>query len=432
MTTTMLVSMHRYPRSLGVLALAVLAAGCGDALGPDASLESQDGRLVVRNDALVNRQRVTLRSAPLMVMSVTGAEAAAAPVAGGRREFSLTLVAEVAPPEVDGVTLQASHAVIRNDRAYVAYNVQGALRRGGVDVFDVGDLDDIALLSEALLLDADVGAVDLYQGSRLMLATSSDDPGFSTPAVLEVISLKNGRLTAESERVDLPSYAGTGVRVDGKTIYVTSGTGGDPVGGLSVFDRPSLALVAFDPFEDARDVDVNEGRVVAMRGTPGTVRVYDPDSHRLVATAEGGGAMRPESKSSVFVAGGCAYYAAGEDGLRVVNLVSGATVTTIPVPAVDGVAPDDAVTNGVSWDDDLVFLANGGAGLFVAQARDDLDKADNGRSGVGGCTADGLGLELVGQVRFPDGASANYVTSRNNLLFVANGMGGLSVVRINR
>ncbi|MBE0595046.1 MAG: hypothetical protein IH616_21885, partial [Gemmatimonadales bacterium] len=97
------------------------------------------------------------------------------------------------------------------------------------------------------------------------------------------------------------------------------------------------------------------------------------------------------------------------------------------VPDIDGVALEDEVTNGVSHSGNLVFIASGGAGLFVAQATHDLDDESNA-----GCNSPDFGLTLLGQVQFPGSPSANYVDSKGNLLFVANGLGGLSIVRIDR
>lgn len=406
------------------LAVVIAAVGCGDSgviEGPDAV--PQEGRIVVQDDRAVLGERVRVVSQPLAIIPVgpTGAP----PMTPADGSLSLVLVAEVAPPAVDGTTLQASHSVIHGNKAYVSYNVQGAVRKGGVDVFDVSDPDNVGLESSALFQDTDVSALDLQGATKLYLATATDDLAFATPAALEVVELTGGLLTTQSSRIDLPSYAGTGVRAQGDLVYVTSGTGGDPVGGLSVYDRETLGLVAFDPFEDARAVAVKNDVVVAMRGTPGELRLYDATTNGFVQSFASGGANIPESKATVFIAKSCAFYAAGDEGLRVVDLGTGATVVTMPVPDVDGVALEDEVTNGVSASGKLVFLANGGAGLFVAQATHDLD-AVTGE----GCGSSEFGLVQLGQVQFSDGRSANFVVSKGNLLFVANGLGGLSIIRV--
>ncbi len=410
-------------RCVGIagVSLTVACADVGHFQEPEDV--QQPGRIVVQNDEAVLRGRVRLVSEPLTVVPV--GPAAAAPRSPADGSFELVLVAQVAPPELDGTTLQASHSAIHGNKAYVAYNVQGPERKGGVDVFDVSNLDNVTLESAALFDGTDVSALDLHGATQLYLATATDDAAFATPAVLEVVELQGGKLTAQSSRIDLPSFAGTGVRIQGSTAYVTSGTGGDPVGGLSIFDAATLTLASFDAFEDARAVDVKGDYVVAMRGTPGELRLYDSATGAFSTSYASGGANVPESKSTVFIARKCAFYAAGDEGLRVVDLASGATVVTLPVPDIDGVALEDEVTNGASASGNLVFIANGGAGLIVAEATHTLDAESNA-----GCGSESFGLTVLGQVQFPDGPSANYVGSKGNLLFVANGRGGLSVVRI--
>ena len=442
-------------RPIGLASVALVAA-CADAgvlEGPDevkreGSITVQEvGRIKVENDPAALRGRTHLTSEPLAIVPV--GPAATAPRSPSDESFSLVLVAEIDPPEVDGTSLQASHSIIKGNKAYVAYNVQGPVRKGGVDVFDVSQPDAVELVSSALFEDTDVSAIDNHGSSALYLVAATDDPAFATPAVLEVVDLQGGKLTTTSTRIDLPSYVGTGVRVKGDRVYVTSGTGGDPVGGLSIFERRTLELAAFDAFEDARAVDVKGDLVVAMRGTSGELRLYEKQSGGLFQTYATGGANIPESKSTVFVSDGCAFYAAGDEGLRVVELGSGAAVVTLPVPDIDGVAPEDEVTNGASASGNLLFIANGGAGLFVALATHSLGSSsgtvaeNDDDDGIGrgegvsaisscACSSADFGLEIIGQVQFPDGPSANYVDSKGNLLFVANGRGGLSIVRIDR
>jgi hypothetical protein len=420
-----------------LLSGAVAALGCADGRLTDVAGARdlpQEGRIRVQNDESVLRARVRVLAQPLAIRPVGPALSVqgGSPAGGSDDGFSLALIAEVAPPEVDGIRLQASHSLIQGSRAYVTYNVQGPVRKGGVDVFDVSHPESVELSSSALFMDAEVSAADLHGASDLYLATATDDPAFATPAVLEVVELHGGQLTTTSRRVGLPSYAGTGVRVQGGTVYVTSGSGGDPVGGLSVFDRTTLERAAFDPFEDARAVDVRDGLVVALRGTPGELRLYDGKGLTFERSFASGGANVPESKGTVSIAKPCVFYAAGDGGLRVVDLESGGMVATLPVPDVEGVAPEDEVTNGVSTSGDLVFIANGGAGLFVARASRSFDDGDGGADRGAACTSCDVQLVLLGQVRFPGDESANYVASRGNLLFVAHGLGGLSILKIQR
>ena len=431
-----------FDKSAALLATALIF-GCSDGPLTNPTEESQDpapgvvteqaAHLAVQNDATVLRQRVTYMGGLQLVLAPLPAGVAPMVAASNQDDdeddFRMFLVAEVAAPEVNGITLQATHVVVRGKSAFVSYNVQGAERAGGVDVLDVTNLDEVTLTSEALFSDTDVGALDLHD-QRLFLATSTSDEAFDSPAVLEAIQMDRGMLTEETVRIDLPSFAGTGVVAHGNSVFVTSGTGGPGVGGLSAFSLNSLELSFFAEFLDARAVDIHGSEVVAMRGTPGEIRILDANSGELERVFPSGGANIPESKSTVQVARGLIFYAAGDEGLRVVDFKRGNIVAGLPVPDIEGVDPADAVTNAASIHGNLVFLANGGAGLFVARASKDLDDEDETESGNG--KRDAFGIALLGRVEFPDGESVNFVGGRGNLLFVATGRGGLKIIKIER
>ena len=40
-------------------------------------------------------------------------------------------------------------------------------------------------------------------------------------------------------------------------------------------------------------------------------------------------------------------------------------------------------------------------------------------------------LSLLGKIRFPGRVSANYVASEGGMIFVAAGLGGLKIIRVN-
>jgi hypothetical protein len=320
---------------------------------------------------------------------------------------------------VGDITLQATHVVLRGHHAVVSYNVQGPIRAGGVDVFDVKHPDAIQLVSQAVFDDTDVSAIDLL-GLDLYLAEANG--AFATPAVLEHMELKQGRLNDQSVRVDLPSYAGTGVAAQDELLFLTSG---DLDGGLSAFDRSTLDLLYFRGIPDARAVTTHESDVVVMRGTPGALHIFDGPTGDLLRSFETGGANIPESKSTVEVARGKIFYAAGDEGLRVVDYVSGDVLANVAVPDVDGVDPESEVTNAVSLHGNLVFMANGGAGLQVVRANQEVDEGDETEDAP-------LSLQVLGNVVFPDGESANFVGGKGNLVFVANGSGGLHIIKIVR
>jgi hypothetical protein len=399
---------------------------CSDAhesLGPEPVPGfEQSSRILVNNDLvrLDDRVRLVERELRLVPMSeaTAGSSGAALRMPDPDDEVVLILRAEVDPPDLGGTTIQATHIALHGGFAYVSYNVQGPVYRGGVDVFDVRNVRQPTLISQALLEDTDVSALDQFDGF-LYLATATGETGFRSPAVLEEVMLDGGRLTAFSRRVDLPSYAATGVRVHGNQVLVTSGDGGD--GGLSLLTRRTLDLEAIVNFRDARAVEVHGNLAIGMKGTPGSLYVIDRNSTQAVATWEPGGANIPESKSTIKIFRNFVLMAAGDEGTKLVSMQDGDVVAEVPAPIVDGVPPEYSVTNAVTARGNLVFMANGGAGLYVARIRtnEDDDEKD-------------VELDLVGKVAFEDGPSVNFVAAKGNVLFVAAGEGGLKIAQIGR
>ena len=84
----------------------------------------------------------------------------------------------------------------------------------------------------------------------------------------------------------------------------------------------------------------------------------------------------------------------------------------MPAPRGPGVS----VSNGLAWYKDLLFVANGEGGLWMAEARTDLDRLGNGAPG----------FEIVGRIDLK--GSANFVDVKGDLLFVATGLAGLTIV----
>jgi putative pyrroloquinoline-quinone-binding quinoprotein len=415
-------SSTRIPATLGGLALVLTLGACASGpsrlTAPDLGSEPA-GRFTVTNSraqlagrvhyargvklriepglgGVTPSEAVTLRHSPLAVPS----------------GVSLRLLAEVDPPELQGTTLQATHIAMHRGKVYVSYNAQGPLFMGGVDVFNVVPPRGVPeLISSALYPDTDVNAVDSKDG-KLYLATATDNPEFATQAALEEVDLDGDLLTSVSRRVGLPSYAGTGVAVDGGLVFATSGDG--PDGGVAAFDALTLEQLWRSEFADARAVTVDGGTTVTMSGQPCTLRMFDAAAAGPTATGSccPGGANYPHAKSTVAIHQGLAFVAAGDEGTKVVRLADGVVTSVVPVPPVAGLAPELTVTNAVAVSGNLVYMANGGAGLWVARLRHDQ-------------------LEVVGKIEFGDGPSVNFVAARGNLLFVATGTGGLRIVQVN-
>lgn len=407
--------------------MITVSAACYDqVVVPD--FES-DGRISITNDEAALDARVAYphRNIPIETPQPASGPAATSP-ARAPASVGLTLLAEVSPPTVGGSVVQATSVWATSDsKAVVSYNQRGAQTLGALDYFIQLGNKTPKLKSSLTFDDSDVNAVFTDGAAVYSAVATSDDVNFAEPAVLEKIALTGVNFTLQGNvRVPLTSFAGTSTMSTGSHIYATSGNGG----GVFAFDAGSLALVGQYPLDDARWVawDQPNGRVVVLQGTPGRLAVFDEGSFpggsmTLLDTWSFPGADVAESKSTVQVAGAKAFVAAGSEGVQVVCLDDGQIVGSVPRPdpASLGLDPSVVVTNAVTVQGDLMFISNGEAGVYAAAGTQSFESS--------ACTAP-QSISVLGQLQFDNLQSVNHVVYRNDMLFVAAGLGGLKVVEV--
>ena len=395
---------------------AMLLGGCkSNPSGPAGdSIFLTNGRITVNNNPNGDRIK-TYPDKDVPIDTTLGTIASF-----GKRtaKFKLKLRAEVIPPVSGGVTLQATHIAISGNYAYVSYNVRGATYLGGVDVFNISIKNNPALVSEAIFLNSDVSSVS-YSNGKIYLAEATSDTGFAYPAAVEEITLVNNLLSLASRRVGVTSYVATDARASGTKLYVTSGSGGPATGGLAVLDTATLSIVYSDPFLDARALEFYGTSAVVLQGTPARFRTYS-SAPAFMTSYNVGGATIPESKSTINIVLDRAFVGAGDAGAKVVNLNSGVVIDSIGRVTVAGLDPSLTVTNSVSVNKDILLLANGEAGVYVAQADIDMEATSTVSPH----------LVLLGAMQFGTAESANFVASSNDVIFVATGLGGLKILEV--
>ena len=331
-----------------------------------------DGRLNMSNDeeALNDRVGHPDEDVPIAPTSPAAAGLAAVGPARAPSSIQLTLVGEIAPPTVNGQVVQATSVwATRNDKAIVSYNVRGSSAVGALDFFTRLTNRRPRLRSSVTFTDADANAV-FTDGNRAYSATASTDASFAWPAVMERIRIRNDRFRVDPGNMRLPltSFAATSAMATDNAVYVTSGDGG----GVFAFDVGDMSLLGEFALDDARWVawDEDNRRVVVLQGTPGRLTVFAEDAFPMIplATFLVPGVDVPESKSTVEVAGGKAFVAAGPEGVQVVCLDNGQVVGSVPRPDPGslGLDPSVVVTNAVTVDDDVMFISNGEAGVYAA------------------------------------------------------------------
>src|SRR6266850_6137967 len=411
--------------ALPLTGLAGLLLSCSDGSGPGQT----NGRISINNNAILLAQRVTYRNDSIPIDSVgVGYPSAPAPFgsapvsrssAASQATFNLSLRAEVAPPSIAGQMLQATSVSIVGNLAVVSYNMIGNPYLGGVDVIDITNKNHPVLTSEALFQNTDVSAVTT-SGVNVYLAEATGDTGFASPAVFEVVKLVGNQLVLTGNtRTGLSSFAATSVAFGTTRVYATSGDAGS----LFMLNPATFAVTSSIPLTDARWVAVGGGQVVVVQGVPGRLAVYTESNMSLVGSWPFKGADVAQSKSQAELVGGKAFIAAGDSGVQILNPTTGAFLGQVPRPNPDslGLSPSVVVTNAVAIDQDLMFISNGEAGVYLAQGSAIF-------SSTGSETAQTITMR--GRLGFANLQSVNHVAYQNKYLIIAAGLGGLKIVQV--
>lgn len=370
---------------------------------------SKDGRIIINNNASKLSSRVEIKDEQMPLNGLDGTTLGKASVEDSS-SFVLVLRAEVAAPVYNGLDLRASHVTIENGYAYVTYNREGEDYLGGIEVFDVSDISNPQLVSQAIITDTDISAV-VYKDGALYLAeavNTLENDNFNTPAVLEKMILDNGLLSSNTIQRDLSSYVATDVNVGFNKIFVTTGSDGH----VFVIEPNTLGIDTLFALNDARSIDINNDKVAVLSASPFMLSLYDYLNDTFSTTSVGGMTI-PESKSEVKLDGDYAYVTLNDGGLKVIDITTGNIVDQIarPETAIGG-ADIDYVTNSVSINEELILIANGAAGVWV------------------GSKYDGDPIEIYGSMEFQ--SSTNFVEGKDDVIFVATGFGGFRILEVQR
>ena len=409
------------------VALLVLQSSCMDGTGPG---DQSNGRLSITNNPFVLAAQVRyfdldipIQTSGVGYSASSGPAFSITPLSASRLtappSIKLKLVAEVDPPSIGGQVLQATAVTITGTLAVVSYNMRGAQYLGAIDVIDISNPKKPVLRSRALFQNADVNGIST-DGVNVYAAEASGDTSFQSPGAFEAVLLSGTNLILNGDhRSALSSFAGTSTAVAGSRVFATSGDGGS----LFAFDMPTWTSTTVG-LHDARWVDVAAGKVAVVQGTPGQLAVFNAADLSALGTFPFTGADVAESKSTVQLVGGKAFVAAGSGGVQVLSASTGLVVGSVPRPdaASLGLDPSVVVTNAASVDDDLLFISNGEAGVYVAQGSQPF-------SATGSETAQQI--TMLGRLGFDALQSVNHVAYQAGNLFIAAGLGGLKIVRVN-
>lgn len=325
-------------------------------------------------------------------------------------QYPIELIAELNPPSYNGVLMRASHVHINGTLAYVSYNREGEAYLGGIEIIDVSNALQPAVVAQLLFPDRDVTAV-YYHNNRVYFAGAllmPNYPGYTTPAFFGWIDLaSNGAaFTQSSAMYNMPGRTATDLQVDNNKLYVTSGSDGV----FQIFDLNTNNVTFTETLSDLRSVSIGNSLVGVYAGN-GALRYYNKATNSLVRTIT----MPPDilnAKRSGAFYNDYLLLGTGKTGLQMYD-PAGSKVDEILLPAtLPGIDPFEIVTNGVSNNNGMIVSANGAAGLYVS----DVTSLNT--------------LNVVGRVDL--NGSANYVQSSGNHIYVANGRGGFKIIQLVR
>lgn len=326
-------------------------------------------------------------------------------------DYPLTQVAQVQPPVFEGNLLTSTHIHIASDYAFVSYNTAGETYLGAVDIIRISNPRNPKLTSRLYYRNADINSL-VYDDGYLYIAGGVD-------AETSEIATQNsfvGKILVVNGKFDISagiSYGfqegrnATDIKIDGNRAIVSSGTDGT----LTTYNKNTLDVLQDKPYDDLRSIALNGSRIAILDAGNG-IKILNTDFQSVLEfpiTTDLGMA----SKKTIDYAGNKIVVPEAYKGAGVYDANSGNLLEYIPIPSNPQLEnPGDKTTNAVGLNEDILFMANGGAGICLSEERPD------GTYGLVGI------LELDG--------SMNFLATRGDFVIAASGKTGVQVVKFNR
>ena len=201
-------------------------------------------------------------------------------------------------------------------------------------------------------------------------------------------------------------FNSTDVEVTASTVVVSSGGNGT----VTIYNKSDLALLTEAPFDDLRSVSHNNGEYAILDASKG-VSILDNNlniTKEIAISTDFGTA----TKRTLDYKNDRIIVSEGTKGAGLYNATTGALIEYIPIlldPSSESI--EDKQTNAVATNEDVILMANGGAGLCLTE-----DQGDN--------------TNLFGIIQLE--GSINFVESKGDYIFAASGKQGLQIIKLNR
>ena len=398
--------------SLTALAVILFATSCSDettvfqeTLQDDVVLETSEAKL----ESSINYDKAGVLDI-YEDISASG-KSARMPEDGEAGDYPLTLVAQVDPPSRSGSeNLTASHVHVVDDFAYVSYNTVEDGYSGAIDIIYVNDPTNPRITSRLYYTNADINSIK-YDNGFIYVAGGVD----SETSVTATSNSFVAKIVVNNGRMDLSSgiaygfqegFNATDVVMMDANVLVTSGQNGF----LTAYNKATVEMQKEAGFEDLRSVATSNGAIAVLDASSG-VKILD-DNFNITKEISITSDFGTNTKRTLDFSGDQIIVAEGSNGAGVYSASSGDFIEYIPILVnPEGVDEQDVVTNAVAINEDVILMANGGAGLCLSE-----DQGDN--------------TDLVGIIELD--ASINYVASKGDYIFAAAGKDGLQIIKLNR
>jgi len=325
-------------------------------------------------------------------------------------DYPLTLVAQVAAPSRSGAeNLTAAHVDVVNDFAYVAYNTVEDGYSGAIDIINVSDPTNPRVSSRVYFTNADVNSVKFEDGFAYAVGgfNSELSATIDSNSFVAKMPVVNGRFDVSSIVFGFQDgFNATDVKTTANTVMVSSGKDGF----LKAYAKSDLTDLNETPFADLRSIAIKDNAIAVLNADTG-VNILDSNFNitKEIPISSDFGEF---SKRTIDFSGENIVVAEGSRGAGIYNASTGNLIEYVPILInPEGVDPSNIVTNAVAKNENVLLMANGGAGLSLSE-----DQGNN--------------MDLVGIIELS--GSTNFVASKGDYVFSASGKSGLQIIKLNR
>ncbi|MEZ2414352.1 hypothetical protein ACA086_05255 [Muriicola sp. E247] len=377
-------------------------------------IDEQQSSILEENDAVTLAGSVSFENAGVLDITIDEnysgkrTSKAAEDPAGN---YPMVLIGQVNPPTYGSITsLTAAHVFVEDDFAYVAYNTAGEDYAGAIDIVDVTDPNDPQLTSRVVYTNADINSLQFKDGFLYAVGGLDATASFTAASnsFITKIPVFGGVMDVDAGILYgfQPGDNATDIVIDKNEAFVTSGQDGS----VTVYDTKDLEVKKEESYLDLRSLAFFDNRIALLDASMG-IRVLD-DNLKLKDEIAIDSDFGINTKRTIDFDGDKIIVAEGAKGAGVYSYDTGSLLQYIPI-IIDPLNPPtgDVVNNAVAFNEEMVLMANGGAGLSVSDDTGDLTKP----YGV---------IQLDGSI--------NFVQTRGDYAFAASGQEGLQIIKLNR